>query len=430
MKHVLIENAGELDVSSLILLGASTKREDDSKIGFFGSGNKYAIATLIRMGVGFKIFSGDREIVITTSGINFRGHSFEQIHIDGQPTSLTTDMGPQWEEWMALREWVSNSLDEGQSNIVIESENLSGREGYTRFFIEHSSGIQKVIDDWNLYFTFDREDVKYENQLGRLYNQSNMDETMVLFRKGIRVSFTEGTTSLYHYDLNDFEINESRIISSLYDAGHKMIQYLNTVTDINILRNILKNATKGSYFESRLSWKWGLSKLSDHWKTAIDDSVIIVDEVSGYFQDIMVSKSFYIVTAEMALQIKRSFPEIPVYGINEDGNQVVYKKVEVTKKMEFLLKECLSFLEETEYVVANDIEIVEFDRTEVLGLAEAGKILLAPKLFELGKKEIVRTIVEEQEHLRSGLKDCTRGFQNHWINLFISEKEERFGHFL
>lgn len=426
----MIENKGELDVSSLILLGASTKREDDSKIGFFGSGNKYAIATLIRMGVGFKIFSGDKEIVITTSGINFRGHSFEQIYIDGQPTSLTTDMGPQWEEWMALREWVSNSLDEGQSNIVIEADNISGREGYTRFFVEHSSGIQKVIDDWNNYFTFDRDDVKYENKLGKLYQQTDINETMILFRKGIRVSFTEGTTALYHYDLNDFEINESRIVSSLYDAGHKMLQYLNTVTDVNILKNILKNATKGGYFESRLSWKWGLSKLSEHWENAIGDRVIIVDDVSGYFQDVMANKLFYIVTAEMALQIKRSFPSVQVYGISEDGNQLVYKKVEATKKIEFLLKECLSFLEETEYIVANEIEIVDFDRTETLGLAEAGKILLASKLFELGKKEIVRTIVEEQEHLRSGFKDCTRAFQNHWINLYISEKEERFGHFL
>ena len=98
MHYIMIENKGELDVSSLILLGASTKRADDSKIGFFGSGNKYAIATLIRLGVSFKIFSGNKEIAITTTGISFRGQTFEQIHIDGQPTSLTTDMGPQWDD--------------------------------------------------------------------------------------------------------------------------------------------------------------------------------------------------------------------------------------------------------------------------------------------------------------------------------------------
>ena len=430
MKHIMIENKGELDVSSLILLGASTKREDSSKIGFFGSGNKYAIATLIRMGVEFKIFSGDNEIVISTKDISFRGTSFKQIFIDGQQTSLTTDMGPQWEEWMALREWVSNSLDEGQSNIVTETDTVSGRDGYTRFFIEHSPGIRKVIDEWNLYFTFDREDMQYENPLGRLYHQSNIDERMILFRKGIRVYDAAGTQSLYHYDLNGFEINESRIITSLYDGGYKMLEFLNTVDDVKVLRNVLQNATKGSYFESRLSWKWGISKLSEHWKTAIGNHVLIVEDVSGYFQEVMMSKPYYIVTSEMAAQFKRSFPDITVYGVNGEGEQLVYKSVEATKKIEFLLKESLSFLEETEYSIDNEIEIVDFERTEILGLAESGKILLASKLFDLGKKEIVRTIIEEQEHLRTGLKDCTRSFQNHLFNMVVSEMENKTGHFL
>lgn len=426
----MIENKGELDVSSLILLGASTKRSDDSKIGFFGSGNKYAIATLIRLGVKFKIFSGEREISITTSDINFRGQAFQQIHIDGQPTSLTTDMGPQWEEWMALREWVSNSLDEGQSNIVTHCENIVGKDGYTRFFVEHSPGILHVIENWDSYFAFDRDDVIVENKEGKLFRQSNMDKQMVLFRKGIRVYFSEGTYSLYHYDLNSFSINESRIIESLYSAGNRVIEFLNTVEDINVLRNILKNAATGSHFESRLSWKYGISKMNQAWRKAIGDAAIIVDDVSGYFKEIMQSKEFYIVSLEMAYQIKNSFPDVVVYGISDEGKQMAHKKVEYTKKIEFLLKECLSFLEETEYQISNPIEVVEFDDTSTLGLADNGTIYLASKLFEQGKKEIVRTIIEEQEHLRTGFKDCTRAFQNHLFNLYLSEKEERFGSFL
>jgi hypothetical protein len=66
----------------------------------------------------------------------------------------------------------------------------------------------------------------------------------------------------------------------------------------------------------------------------------------------------------------------------------------------------------------------------VLGRAFQGKILLASKLFEQGKKEIVRTLIEENEHLKTGFKDCSRAFQNHLFNLFLTEKEERFGYFL
>jgi hypothetical protein len=48
MNYLLIENKGEIDINALILMGGTTKREDESKIGFFGSGNKYAIALLLR----------------------------------------------------------------------------------------------------------------------------------------------------------------------------------------------------------------------------------------------------------------------------------------------------------------------------------------------------------------------------------------------
>jgi hypothetical protein len=93
---LLIENKGEIDLNALILMGGSTKREDGTKVGFFGSGNKYAIALMLRKGIKFRMFSGNNEIIINTKHVPFRDKSFQQILINGQETSLTTDMGPQW----------------------------------------------------------------------------------------------------------------------------------------------------------------------------------------------------------------------------------------------------------------------------------------------------------------------------------------------
>ena len=39
-KYIKIESKGIIDPQAFILLGASTKRADDSKIGFFGSGRQ------------------------------------------------------------------------------------------------------------------------------------------------------------------------------------------------------------------------------------------------------------------------------------------------------------------------------------------------------------------------------------------------------
>ena len=54
MKYLKIVNKGEIYEKAFTLIGASTKRGDDSKIGFFGSGLKYAMAVLLRNEIHFK----------------------------------------------------------------------------------------------------------------------------------------------------------------------------------------------------------------------------------------------------------------------------------------------------------------------------------------------------------------------------------------
>jgi hypothetical protein len=431
MKHLLIENRGELDISSLVLLGASTKRNDSGKIGFFGSGNKYAIATLIRHGIKFYVFSGDKKIDIATEDVSFRDMTFKRIYIDGQATSLTTDMGPLWEPWMAIREWVSNSIDEGAYSVVASTDNVSGREGYTRFYVEHDPSINEMIENWNSYFTFDREDVVTQGVDGKVFPQTDENNNLVLYRKGIRVFFDKGITSLYQYDLSTYEINESRLIDSIHTAEYRTCRFLANTSNISVARQILAKAFIDNHWEGRLPWRYGCGgSLGSAWRTAIDNHVIIVDNVSGYFMDIQQSKPCYIVSVEMAQQIKRSFSDVKVYGMDDSGETVGFKQVDANTKQQFLLKDCLKFCEETQYSVDYPIEIVEFEDNAVLGRAFQGKILLASRLFEQGKKEIVRTLIEENEHLKTGFKDCSRAFQNHLFNLFLTEKEERFGYFL
>ena len=72
MNNILIENKNEIDVESLILMGGSSKTKKEGFIGKWGSGWKYAIATLLRNNVNFKVFSGIKEVKIETQTINFR----------------------------------------------------------------------------------------------------------------------------------------------------------------------------------------------------------------------------------------------------------------------------------------------------------------------------------------------------------------------
>jgi len=431
MKYLLIENKGEIDVNGLILMGGSTKRNNTNSIGFFGSGNKYAIATLINKGIGFKIFSGENEIKITTKDVSFRNNHFKQIFIDGKETSLTTDMGPLWEEWFAIREWVSNSIDEGGSNIVSNIETINAIKGYTRIYVEITGPIEDVINSWDNYFTFDRTDIHFEKNGNKILSNIDKEESMVLFRKGIRCHYAEGTKSLYHYDMIDFKINESRVIEDTWNANLLVTRFYNDITDVSIIKNVLKNAYKDDTYENRLNWYYGINVLSQAWKEAIGDHRIIVGDYGGHFQTEQNTYPCYVVCTDLAERIKSSFPGVIVYGLLDGGEVCVMNKVDQTSRHKFLLAECDKFFNECQYKIDYPIEVVDFvNKSEQLGLAKDGTIYISNKLFNMGKREIAVTIMEENEHLKTNFKDCTRAFQQHWINLFISEKEERFGYFL
>ena len=66
MKTIKITSYGEIDIRAFSKMGASSKRQDGSKIGMFGSGLKYSLAFLLRNKIPFRVFSGYREVKFTT----------------------------------------------------------------------------------------------------------------------------------------------------------------------------------------------------------------------------------------------------------------------------------------------------------------------------------------------------------------------------
>ncbi len=431
---LLIENKGEIDINALVLMGGSTKRGDNSKVGYYGSGNKYSIALMLKKGIQFKIYSGLQELKITTEPVMFRDKQFEKILVNDKETSLTTDMGPQWDSWMGVREWVSNSIDEPESAIVNTTADINPKEGYTRIYIEHHADIQEVIENWDRYFSFDRIDTIVDNSNNRIYpNTDSQKESLLLYRRGIQCYNAPTQKGLYSYDLHKFSINESRVIDSSYAAKAAVCAFLCKDSTVEVARNILGNAfSDKGYWEGEMEWYYyGSNKLSEVWKEAIGDRAIIYRDVSGFFMDVMKKGKYYTVSKEMCKAIKLSFPEIEVWGIGQDGDEeLIYRPVELNPRMKYMLKKAMEFFDECKYPVTHPIEIVEFEKTEILGLAKNKTILVAAKVFEQGLKEVVTTIMEEETHLTTGYKDETRELERYLFQMWCSKMEECHGIFL
>lgn len=433
MKFIKISSKGEIDIRAFSLVGATSKRNDNSKIGMFGSGLKYTLSYLLNNQIDFRVFSGYREVIITTKEEDFRGMSIKRIFINGESTSLTTDMGMEWQRWFAIREIYCNALDEGEASInIVEFESINDAhpvEDTTTFYIKVDDEFQEILNNWDMYFSENRKDLIYhDNNFNQIYVGGT---NTLIYRKGIRCKFTE-SKSLFHYDLSWVKINESRVIADDWDFNRGLCKFLKEVNNDDIIHRIVYNIN--NYFEKNLYWDISAGSFSDSWKNVIGEKTLVPYENAGFWEEeIKFLKSECIILPQSLVNSLKIFfgDKIKVIGEGILGNRGDMKLVEkLGKREQYLLDESVKFLAESKYEIKYPIKVVKFNKPEILGLAKDDTIYLSEILFTRGIRDIVTTIFEENEHNSTGYSDETRQFQNHLINMVISSFEEKLGKYI
>lgn len=428
-KYVLFENKGLLDKMGLFMIGASSKREDDSKIGRFGSGFKYSLSKILRDNLNIVIYSGTTEIPIATEPFTLRGKEFQAIKIDGERTSLTTDMGPDWQWWQILRELWCNAIDEGGEDMrIVDEELIDGREDHTRVFLEINQDIQTVIDDWDNYFTHDREDLVLQVPGFKVFRSRIGKER--IYRKGILVH-QSNQNSLFDYEHDDIDINEERVITSEWQTHHRIAKQLSQHASTDIARIIMKNACSGNNVEK--SFDFDYCVLNDNWDAAAKTfDGLVLEGATGYYLSDIKSDNWAILSTGLAKRLLQK--GVYINGLMSNGKrQEWYPLANPSPKQSFLLSDVIKVLQnEFNYIVEFPIEIVRFEDENKLGqaLMSEKKILLSENLFNMGKRQLALCIMEECEHIKHRLEDETRTFQNHLFNMWLATLEEKAGYFL
>ena len=284
--YIMIENSGEADLMSFILMGASPKRNDPNKIGMFGTGAKHAIAWMLRNHLSFIIYSGNNKFEFITEDIMLKDKTFKRIvavinDSRKEYTSMVTDLGElDWSAWKVVREIVCNAIDEGNWNIVNKTDIVQSKPGYTRAYLEINRDLLAVIDEWDKYFTFDREGVLFENEHGKIITNLYPNKQLI-YRKGVLV-FENDAPALFSYDLYNVAITEDRVIKDTHRANVEVSLLVAACDSGRVIGNILNAFEKDvtTYETKNLSFdSWFASrnyKFSEAWMDRIGDRKILI----------------------------------------------------------------------------------------------------------------------------------------------------------
>lgn len=446
MKYICISNKGEIDINAFKLIGASSKRDSNTKIGFFGSGLKYGIAVLLREQIELKVFTGEREVVITTEKVMMRETEHENICIDGTPTGFTVGMGPSWKLWFALREIYCNALDE--DNAAIEAvDEIESVPGYTQFYLGINDELQSILDNFNHHFTKNRTDLLFEKDNNYIY--ASVGNRINLYRKGIRC-YDDNQKSMFDYDIDKIKINESRVIESTWDMKIAISRIIKSCNSEDIIRSFLFDMwqRKDRVLEYDLYFDNSV-KFDPLWREVIGTTPIIPHESSGHYTEDYNLLQCVVLPKEWIVALRNTFPDIHLAGTSGSYDGVDYQEVEMGNWEINILKQVKAWYKEVKLDAVldpedYDIRVVKFRQPDILGMApksseqmqrdeqrkalglddiavtEKRVVLLSKRVFDLGKVEVASTLFEEMVHHNYGVKDKTRAMQTQLINCLVA----------
>lgn len=297
---IVFANNGKLSLVDLTTMGDSVKRGDDSTIGQFDSGLKYALAILYRSGVEVEILSGGISYEIGTTIITPDHKAKEVLTVNGEPTAFSPQLGFNWEPWMAYRELYSNCIDEGGEVFFLDDEDPLDLNYETIIQLKGSSLNEEMIKDWGLYF-LDPKKALCESNGVKVY--PNNSGHLKLYKSGILIYEDKNVDSLFLYDDKHASIDERRYLNDLYslkcNIGYSLSQceYEEVVTSIlNCDHSLFEDSVSfsGSYFGD--VWKRCIREFNE--KTPIQPNTLISDLFEEIVRNNIIDLGFKKLTAD------------------------------------------------------------------------------------------------------------------------------------
>lgn len=242
-----------LDLTSM---GDSVKRNDDSKIGCFGSGMSYAVALLLRNDVEISIDVNDEKIkrtfTFTTEckDCNYTNKSKKLIGIREyhnnvfygyHQTSFSIELGFNWGLWMSLRELYSNSLDEKGEFEYFEGDDnprtLSKFGTLITLKCKDDSEFAEIVKNRDRYILNPKYLLANIGEGIDIYE--NVERHLKIYKNTILVYEDENVVSKFCYNIPFGKIDERRILNDVYSVGSSIMDVIRTTKCEDFLRLLI-----------------------------------------------------------------------------------------------------------------------------------------------------------------------------------------------
>lgn len=383
---ISFQNNGLIDIAAVTTMGVSVK-EGDGAIGYFGTGLKFAIATILREGGEVTLWRGMERYAFTATLLTVRGEDFQQVCMNGAPLGFTTALGRNWEPWMAFREMASNCRDESG---VYCCGDVGPLDGCTTINV---TGIDDAFAD--------RHTILLETT--PIFSNEHIDIhaggiSNFVYYRGVRI-YTPSRDTAHTYNIKrKIDLTEDRTAKYSFQVHEAIINGILSCDDVSIVR------------------------------TALDCGEQCLEHFLEFDSHIPASDAFVAVGNDLAMGASN----------NTSANPSVVRQSR---------KRAMASMSAGDNMQMNHIEAAMFERAKTMlakaghdiqkfpvvcvdtlgpnihGCASDGKIFISRMPFLKGTREVAATLLEEYAHLVSGQADCTRGFQNWLFDQILANAE-------
>jgi len=385
---ICFRTPGLIDLNAVTTMGVNAKI-GNNPIGYFGTGLKYAIAIILRNGGSFVMYRGKRKYVFKAKKRTVRGKPFNIVFMNDQKLGFTTDLGKNWEPWMAFRELHSNTLDE---NGFTRGGRATPEAGWTTIMVDNFNEFDMAFQNAHEYF------ITTSPLFVSAGVEVHIGGTNKVYYRGIYVGQTRKPNKYTYNFTYGIELTEDRTVRYDFQVTGKIIDAIVKAVRPEFIDDVI-TADDKEFNEPNL----------DFTDAGTDPSKEFLDKIEQLTE------------GKRGKEVPDSIKRLVMSHRPTTGG---IKPLERTPEQDAMIEQAYEVCELAGYKDVRDIPLhiisnVPGESADVFATATDDEIYLSIRCFQIGLKTVVEAIAEEYMHITLGFYDESRSFQNYLMERLI-----------